>query len=460
MLYRRTGRRALLVLAVLMAPLLVIGIMSYTHPHHVQKLLDKLKDFAPKQDHFDYLLLKFKGTNSTMSVGDGATIEKENVGFEFVRKKSGLADAIAKKNTKTYQDLLTQPITEPLDYDVNLLRAPPLPHDYPNRANATIIVLARNTEISGIAKTIDKFEQRFNRKFGYPYTFLDDEPFSEKFMARMKGLTDAPCEFVTIPKEYWDPPADLDTGKEAQLMQQMADDNVAYAKKKLYHNMCRFYLGKFYHVPALQKYKWYWRLEPKVQFFNDINYDVFRYLEATDRIYGFTVSLYDIPQLVKLLWSDTLRWLNTGDNYQYVNKNGAFQWLTENQQQPQRFKIAGYLTCHFWSNFEIADMDFYRSEAYDSWFKFLDLTNNFYYERYGDAPVHSMGLGLFADKKRIHWFRDISYFHEPYYNCPKIEGQLLECKAGEHSAMGHLDEQNCMGSWIDFSMESDPYLKG
>jgi Glycolipid 2-alpha-mannosyltransferase len=33
-----------------------------------------------------------------------------------------------------------------------------------------------------------------------------------------------------------------------------------------------------------------------------------------------------------------------------------------------------------WSNFEIADMDFWRGPAYTDFFNFLDATGGFYYE--------------------------------------------------------------------------------
>jgi alpha 1,2-mannosyltransferase len=33
-----------------------------------------------------------------------------------------------------------------------------------------------------------------------------------------------------------------------------------------------------------------------------------------------------------------------------------------------------------WSNFEIADMDFWRGEAYTAFFEYLDAQGGFYYE--------------------------------------------------------------------------------
>lgn len=39
-----------------------------------------------------------------------------------------------------------------------------------------------------------------------------------------------------------------------------------------------------------------------------------------------------------------------------------------------------YNRCHFWSNFEIGDLDFWRGEAYTKYFDFLDSKGGFYYE--------------------------------------------------------------------------------
>jgi alpha 1,2-mannosyltransferase len=72
-----------------------------------------------------------------------------------------------------------------------------------------------------------------------------------------------------------------------------------------------------------------------------------------------------------------------------------------------------------WSNFEIADLDLWRSEAYSKFFDFLDEKGGFYYERWGDAPVHSIGAALFARKDQIHFFNDIGYRHEPFQHCPQ-----------------------------------------
>jgi alpha 1,2-mannosyltransferase len=49
------------------------------------------------------------------------------------------------------------------------------------RANATIVMLARNGDIHGVAKSIKQMEDRFNKRFRYPYVFLNEEPFTDQF---------------------------------------------------------------------------------------------------------------------------------------------------------------------------------------------------------------------------------------------------------------------------------------
>jgi hypothetical protein len=45
--------------------------------------------------------------------------------------------------------------------------------------------------------------------------------------------------------------------------------------------------------------------------------------------------------------------------------------------------------------------------------------------------VHSIALGLFEDKEKIHWFRDVGYQHIPFFNCPRRpEGKCRGCKEG------------------------------
>ena len=49
------------------------------------------------------------------------------------------------------------------------------------KANAAFVILARNSDLKYVVESIKHVEDRFNRKFGYPYVFLNEEPFSDEF---------------------------------------------------------------------------------------------------------------------------------------------------------------------------------------------------------------------------------------------------------------------------------------
>lgn len=42
-----------------------------------------------------------------------------------------------------------------------------------------------------------------------------------------------------------------------------------------------------------------------------------------------------------------------------------------------------------------------------------------HHKRWGDAPIHSIAVSLFASKDQIHFFKDIGYRHSPFQHCPQ-----------------------------------------
>ncbi|KAK9354279.1 glycolipid 2-alpha-mannosyltransferase-domain-containing protein [Lipomyces doorenjongii] len=316
------------------------------------------------------------------------------------------------------------------------------------RANATLLSLVRNSELRGIVRTMQDIERTFNSKFNYPWTFFNDEPFTEEFKRRTQAMTKAPCRYELIPKEHWETPPWINKDIVAVSGQILVEDDIMYAKQQSYHKMCRWNSGMFYKHPALKDVRWYWRIEPNTRYYCSIDYDVFRYMEDNDKTYGYVINIYDAPQSIRTLWPTTMEFV--AQHPEYVNPNNALQWLTDSEIRPDHNAIAnGYSTCHFWSNFEIGDMNFFRSDAYDKYFEYLDHAGGFFYERWGDAPVHSIGLGLFLDKSKIHWFKDIGYLHMPYYNCPASK-KCSGCHAGRFTDAGYLNRENCIDNFFKY----------
>lgn len=74
-----------------------------------------------------------------------------------------------------------------------------------------------------------------------------------------------------------------------------------------------------------------------------------------------------------------------------------------------------------------------------SYFEHLDKAGGFYYERWGDAPVHSIALSLLLPKDQIHYFDDLGYFHSPYYACPRgVKNTELQCSCKPEQTFGRF----------------------
>ncbi len=129
------------------------------------------------------------------------------------------------------------------------------------------------------------------------------------------------------------------------------------------------YSGWFYRHPALSSYKWYWRVEPGVSFYCDIPYDPFVYMEENKKKYGFVISLLEIMDTVPSLWNHTRDFAIQ----QNISTSPLLEFFTDDQE--------GYNGCHFWSNFEIAQLDLWRGPLYSKYFDYLDKQGGFFYER-------------------------------------------------------------------------------
>ncbi|KAK3679738.1 putative mannosyltransferase ktr4 [Recurvomyces mirabilis] len=337
---------------------------------------------------------------------------------------------------------------EPLHRVVGDNYAPENPNS--DRINATLLSLVRNKELTDLVQSMQDLERTWNHKFNYPWTFLNDEPFTQEFKDVTRANTKANISYLQIPAAHWDVPSWINEELMHESANMLEEEDIQYAHMKSYHQMCRWNSGLFYKHPALQDTQYYWRVEPKVHFFCDIDYDVFRYMRDHNKTYGFTISLYDAPQTVKTLWPETLKFLAAGNSH-LMAQNNAMDWLVDKAARPDHnIKANGYSTCHFWSNFEIADMSFFRSPAYEAYFEHLDRAGGFFYERWGDAPVHSIALGLFEDKNKLHWFKDIGYQHIPFFNCPNspkcrgcVTGRLTDGEA-------FLNKEDCRPNYFKY----------
>lgn len=351
---------------------------------------------------------------------------------------------------------------EPPEYTVDESTGLSYPPDiYPaalniyQRANAAMVALVRNSELREMQDSMRDVEYRFNRKFSYPWIFMNEEPFTDEFKAGVSKMTRGECIFALIPEEHWSYPATINQTLAAENRQKMVDQDVIYGGSESYRHMCRFNSGFFFKQEAILPYDYYWRVEPGISLYCDIDYDAFLMMQVNKKIYAFTISLYEYEATIPSLWA-TVRKFAAKFPHHIADKN-SLAFLVDDKTVG--FEDSKYNGCHFWSNFEIADLNFWRSQAYQDFFEFLDETGGFFYERWGDAPVHSIAVALLAPAAQLHQFDDVGYSHSPFLHCPSnpLYQSSGKCDCNPEDSFDR-DGYSCLSRWWAIADELD--LKG
>jgi mannosyltransferase len=311
------------------------------------------------------------------------------------------------------------------------------------RANAAFVVLARNKELDGVIQSIKSVERHFNRWYHYPYVFLNDAEFNETFKETVQKYVSGTVEFGKVGPDMWGYPDWVDPKVAKEGIAKQGDAAVMYGGLESYHSMCRFYSGFFYNHPLLLKYEWYWRVEPEITYFCDITYDPFLKMIENNKTYGFTIAVKELRETVPNIFryaSAFKRLYNlpsqglwemfvepTPDKpKQEPDANSVPEEIERNDPasnslpdiDPEAMEGEKYNMCHFWSNFEIAKLSWFRSKEYNDFFQMMDRSGGFWMERWGDAPIHSLAAGALLGVKDIHYFRDIGYRHTTIAHCP------------------------------------------
>lgn len=306
-----------------------------------------------------------------------------------------------------------------------------------------LVMLVRNDELHPARFSMRGIEDRFNHRFGYDWVFLNDEPFTDEFITYTSALASGATHYGVIPKAHWSFPKWVNQRKAKEKMQEMADADIIYGGSESYRHMCRFNSGFFFDHELLQKYDYYFRIEPFVEFYCDMYDDPFKFMRENKKKYGWVISMYEYEATIATLWQTTKNFARQFP--QHIAKYNSLGFLRDSEEP---LESSEYNLCHFWSNFEIADLNFLRSQAYRDYFNFLDKTGGFFYERWGDAPVHSLAAALFLQNDEIHHFNDVGYRHHPYTRCPpdkkfQLSGQC-SCNPADNF---DVDGYSCKHQW-------------
>ncbi|CEH16582.1 glycosyltransferase family 15 protein [Ceraceosorus bombacis] len=302
------------------------------------------------------------------------------------------------------------------------------------KPRAAFVMLAREVELDSLLKTIWEVQMAFNgeKHARYPYILLSDPglPFSPWFQSKIKAVASSAgveAHFAEIPKEHWDIPSWIDQTRMYEGFKKMKAGGMLYGDSLSYRKMCRYQSGFFWRHPMLDNLDYYWRLEPGVKYPCDMRRrDPFRFMRDNGKKYGFVITIKESPGTIRTLWMSVLDWINTHEHL--IPADNSLRFVAKPHMN-------AYNKCHFY--FEIADLSLWRSQAYQSFWAHLDAAGGTFYERWGDAPVHSIAASMLLNRDEIHYFEDIGYFHNPIHHCPRSRKDAARCACDPHQSFDY-----------------------
>jgi len=153
-----------------------------------------------------------------------------------------------------------------------------------------------------------------------------------------------------------------------------------------YRSMCRFFSGSIYHQPILKEYEYYLRLDTDSQFENGPNISLFNWARSEKIDYGYIAGAVQIDnsKVVKGLKKHVLKYMFS----KFVWRGVINSLVIPNGKM-------------FYTNFELGRTDFFKSDAWDDFFTYLDQSGGFYLHRWGDAPIKYVGVKSLSISAKI-----------------------------------------------------------
>lgn len=168
-----------------------------------------------------------------------------------------------------------------------------------------------------------------------------------------------------------------------------------------YMHMCHFFANDIFSHPALADFEYYCRLDTDSFIMSPVYVNLFDWARANDCKYGFIDdAITDNPSFFPGLWATGGEFARA--NPQYPTYARLYTEIPEGRV--------------YYTNFELCNMAWFRSEPWTRYFDAIDKAGGIYYHRWGDHTIRYMGVRLFMPPVNIRRVTFIHYRHTFEYN--------------------------------------------
>lgn len=282
-----------------------------------------------------------------------------------------------------------------------------LRHDH-KKIRAAAIALVREEDMEDLILTLRDYEKNYNNEKHRDILIFSETEWSPQAWKKLTTSCESKIYFHLIDEEAWGVPDHIDK----ERFHQVLTEREYYGNTENYRKMCRFFAGKLWQLPVIKKYDYIWRLDSHVRFLCPFTFDPFEALENSHAIYGYTIPSVEAPHTVPTLFKTVIDYARSRGRLDHLRE---YWGVTPESEMPNM--------CHFWNNFEIVKVSFTTSEEYQDYFNYIEQVGGIFYERWGDAPIRTFGVMLYARPQDVILFDNIGYQHPWAHSCPyNIDG--------------------------------------
>jgi alpha 1,2-mannosyltransferase len=286
---------------------------------------------------------------------------------------------------------------------------PAAPSPKPARKKVAIIALCRDSDAGEMALSMASFDAAYNHRHLHDFVIFSETEWKEEAKDTLRRATNATVRFPVLNEEdEWATPSWIDREK----FQGVLSARQYYGNTESYRRMCRFFAGPVFRTAVLREYEFAWRMDSHVRYLCDLEdgeQDPIRRLEAANATYGYALRMTELMYTVPTLW-DTVK----------AHATAQGLWPAVEREWGIKPDHGMSRACHYWNNFEVTRIDFFRGKEYQALFDHLDKSGGFFYERWGDAPIRTMALILLAKQSEVIQFEEVGYQHPWWYKCPAV----------------------------------------
>lgn len=294
------------------------------------------------------------------------------------------------------------------------------------KPRACMMAIVTPEELEPLLLTIRSVQSKFNLPFQYPWVLISQETLSEEFKTMITNelaLTGTEVHFSEIPTEQWSYPSWIDQDNVAKNKLQLL--GVPNGDSQEFRHRSRYLSGLVWKNPVLRDFDWAFRVEPGMEIFCELDFDIFRWMQDEGYAIGFSLSTKEPEKTVKSLLPTvkTIRhkhpYIVVPDNFaEFVEEEVHEKKEGEDKEGQVPEKKTKYNQCTMSTSFMISNINFFRSPQFKEFFEEIDANGGIYNERWSDSSVITMASTNLLPRDRITFLNALGYKWGTYENCP------------------------------------------